>query len=313
MDRISVIVPCFNEEEALPLFYERVRQVLSEMEPVEYELLFVDDGSQDQTLAILKMMAQVESRVRYLSFSRNFGKEAAMYAGLREFHGDYAVIMDADLQHPPELLPQMYRILKTEPVDCAGAMREDREGEGRVRNLLSGLFYKVIDRLAEVPMKDGQGDYRMMSRRMAEAVVSMKEYNRYSKGLFQFVGFETRWLPYHNQERAAGRSKWSFWKLLRYAADGIMSFSSIPLTLASVCGMGFCVFACLMGLYVAGKTLLFGNPTDGWTTLVCILLFSGGIQLFFTGVVGQYLSKNYMESKHRPLYILKETNLEKPC
>ncbi len=309
MDLISVVVPCYNEEESLPLFYNKIRQVLEGMENTGYELLFVDDGSKDGTLSILEKYALDNRKVKYISFSRNFGKEAAMYAGLQESAGDYVVIMDADLQHPPELLPEMYQALKNENVDCACAVRLDRDGEQKLRSVFSRQFYKIINQLSDTKMPDGAGDYRMMSRKMTDSVLSLKEYNRYSKGLFTFVGFETKWIPYHNVPRVAGKTKWAFQSLFKYAMDGVISFSAVPLVLSSYCGIIFCILAFGMAVYTAVKTIIFGNPTSGWTTLVCIILFVGGLQMFFLGIVGQYLSKTYMEVKQRPLYIIKRTNL----
>jgi glucosyltransferase len=310
MDLISVIVPCYDEEESLPQFYNKVSQVLTDMEDVNYELLFINDGSKDDTLSLLKEFSASDERVNYISFSRNFGKEAAMYAGLREAAGDYVVIMDADLQHPPELLPQMYYALTEENFDCACARRTDREGEGRFRSFLSKKFYDVINKISDIKMVDGAGDYRMMSRQMTDSVLALSEYNRYSNGLFTFVGFETKMLTYHNVPRTAGRTKWSFFALLKYAMDGIISFSAVPLEITSVCGVISCIIAFIMGLYVGVKTLIFGNEISGWTTLVCIVLFIGGLQMLFLGIIGQYLSKTYMESKHRPIYIVRETNMD---
>lgn len=307
MDKISVVVPCFNEEEALPKYYQAMQEVWVELADVPYEILFVDDGSKDDTLALLRALSASDEHVHYLSFSRNFGKEAAMFAGLSHATGDYVVIMDVDLQHPPSLLPQMYHTLKENTdIDCVGGKRVTRDGEGKIRNFLSRRFYQVANALASIQMTDGEGDYRMMSRRMVEAILSMKEYNRYSKGIFQFVGFESKWIPYENQPRSAGETKWSFFSLVRYAVDGILSFSAAPLAISSYFGVIFCILAFLIGIYIAGKTLIFGNPTSGWTTLVCIILFGFGLQMFFIGLVGQYVSKNYMESKNRPLYFLKE-------
>lgn len=311
MDTISIVVPCFNEEEVLPAFYEAIQNIWKEMGDAQYELLFVNDGSSDNTLELLRMFAQRDPHCTYISFSRNFGKESAMYAGLRNASGDFTVIMDADLQHPPLLLPQMYHAVSKEGYDCAGGKRVDRNGEGKLRSALSRLFYKIIDSMSDVEMADGAGDFRMMSRQMVDSVLSMKEYNRYSKGLFSFVGFDTKWIPYHNVDRAAGTTKWSFKSLFQYAINGILSFSTIPLVFASFCGMMFCILAILLACYIGVKTLMFGNAVSGWTTIVCVMLLLGGIQLFFVGIVGQYLSKSYMEAKQRPLYIVKETNCPK--
>ncbi len=309
MDLISIIVPCYNEEESLPLFFDKICRVLEKMLNIDYELIFIDDGSNDSTLYLLKNFSLESDKSRYISFSRNFGKEAAMYAGLRESKGDYVSIMDADLQHPPELLPEMYQALKDENFDCACAVRKDRTGEAKIRSYLSTKFYAIINRISKTKTMDGAGDYRMMCRIMADSVIQFKEYNRYSKGLFAFVGFKTKWIPYHNTPRAAGNTKWSFSSLFRYAMDGTISFSSAPLVLSSYCGIIFCIIAIVMAVYTAFKTLIFGNPTSGWTTLVCILLLIGGLQMLFIGIVGQYISKTYLEVKQRPIYIVKETNI----
>ncbi|MEF9961524.1 MAG: glycosyltransferase family 2 protein [Erysipelotrichaceae bacterium] len=309
MNKISIVVPCFNEEEMIPKFYQAIKDIWVKMEDATYEIIFINDGSNDHSLSILRMINKRDPNCTYLSFSRNFGKEAAMYAGLSNASGNFVVIMDVDLQHPPTLLPAMYHAVSKEGYDCAGGKRTDRSGEGKLRAILSKAFYKVIDSLSDIDMKDGAGDFRMMSRQMVDSLLSMKEYNRYSKGLFSFVGFDTKWIEFHNVERVAGESKWNFGSLFKYAIDGIMSFSTIPLVFASVCGVIFCVISLIMAAYVGFKTLLFGNPISGYTTIVCVMLMLGGIQLFFVGIVGQYLSKNYMESKNRPLYIIKETSL----
>ena len=310
MDKISIIVPCYNEEESLPLFYDEILGIAERMKEVSYELLFVNDGSKDNTLSILKKFSSTNKKVKYISFTRNFGKEAAMLAGLQEASGDYVVIMDADLQHPVELLPEMYYALKNENIDCVCAKRIDREGEGKLRNFMTKYFYNIINKISEIEMIDGAGDYRMMSRQMRDSVISFKEYNRYSKGLFIFVGFKTKMIPYQNVKRASGSTKWSFLSLLKYAMNGVISFSTVPLVIASFCGLIFCFLAFVLAAYTAIKTTIYGNPTSGWTTLVCIILFIGGMQMFFMGIIGQYIAKIYMEVKHRPIYIIKETNLE---
>lgn len=309
MDKISIIVPCYNEQEALPFFYQEIMGIAGAMKDVNCEFIFVNDGSKDDTLLLLKEIAAGNNQAKYISFTRNFGKEAAMLAGLKEASGDYVVIMDADLQHPPNLLPEMYQALKEEGVDCACAKRTDREGEGIIRGYLTKHFYKVINRISDIEMVDGAGDYRMMSRQMVDSVISFKEYNRYSKGLFSFVGFETKMIPYKNVKRRKGITKWSLFSLTKYAADGVISFSTVPLVIASFCGILFCLLAFLLTGYTAFKTIIYGNPTSGWTTLVCIILFIGGLQMFFLGIIGQYLSKIYMETKSRPIYIIKETNI----
>lgn len=308
MDKISIVVPCFNEEDVLPKFYDAILEIWNELPDTTYELLFINDGSKDKTLDLLRTYSKYDPQCRYISFSRNFGKESAMYAGLHSASGDYVVIMDADLQHPPKLLPKMYHAVSKEGFDCAGGKRMDRVGEGKIRASLSHLFYRIIDRMSNIDMSEGAGDFRMMSKQMVDSILSMKEYNRYSKGLFSFVGFETKWIPFHNVDRAAGVTKWSMKSLFHYAIEGILSFSTVPLVLASFFGVIFCVLSILLAFYIAFKTMLYGNPVSGWTTTICIMLLLGGIQLFFVGIVGQYLSKNYMESKNRPLYIIKETS-----
>ena len=310
MDKISIIVPCYNEEESLPLFYDEIIGIAEGIKEVDYELLFVNDGSKDNTLTILKKISSINKNVKYISFTRNFGKEAAMLAGLQEASGDYIVIMDADLQHPVNLLPEMYNVLKNENIDCVCARRIDREGEGKLRNYLTKHFYSIINKISEIEMIDGAGDYRMMSRQMRDSIISFKEYNRYSKGLFSFVGFETKMIPYQNVKRAIGSTKWSLFSLFKYAMNGVISFSTIPLVIASICGLIFCFLAFVIAIYTAIKTTIYGNPTSGWTTLVCIILFIGGLQMFFMGIIGQYIAKIYMEVKHRPIYLIKESNLE---
>jgi len=310
MDRISIIVPCYNEEKSLPLFYDEIIGIAEGMNEVSYELLFVNDGSKDNTLSILKKISSANKKAKYISFTRNFGKEAAMLAGLQEASGDYVVIMDADLQHPVQLLPEMYYALKNENVDCVCAKRIDREGEGKLRSFMTKYFYNIINKISEIEMIDGAGDYRMMSRQMRDSLISFKEYNRYSKGLFSFVGFKTKMIPYQNVKRASGNTKWSFLSLFKYAMNGVISFSTIPLVIASFFGLIFCFLAFVLAAYTAIKTTIYGNPTSGWTTLVCIMLFIGGLQMFFMGIMGQYIAKIYMEVKHRPIYIIKETNLE---
>lgn len=310
MDLISIIVPCYNEEESLPLFYREVSCVLESMPKTDYELLFINDGSSDNTLSIIKELSENNHKIKYASFSRNFGKEAAMYLGLQKSKGDYVVIMDADLQHPPALLIEMYHAIKTEGIDCACAKRTNRRGEGKIRAWLTKDFYKIINRISEIEMVDGVGDFRMMSRQMVDAVLLLKEYNRYSKGLFSFVGFETKWIPYENVTRVSGATKWSFLDLFKYAVDGIVSFSTVPLVITSIMGMVFCIVSVIVAVFTAFKTLIYGNPVDGWTTLVFLVLFLGGLQMMFLGIAGQYLSKAYLEVKHRPIYIIKETNIK---
>lgn len=308
---LSCIVPCYNEEKALPYFFKEIVRVADEMSATYdlcFEILFVDDGSRDHTLQILKEYSGMDSRIRYISFSRNFGKEAAMFAGLENVSGDYVAVMDADMQDPPSLLPQMYAILQDEEYDSVATRRVDREGEPPIRSFFARLFYKIINRISDADIVDGARDFRLMKRSMVDAILSMKEYNRFSKGIFGWVGFHTKWLPYENIERVAGETKWSFWKLFKYSIQGIVAFSTAPLAIASVIGIISCLISFIMVLYIVGRTLLFGDPVGGWPSLVCIILFLGGIQLFSIGVLGQYLAKTYLETKKRPIYIIRESN-----
>ena len=308
MDKISVIVSCYNEEESLPLFYKEMERVRKQdFENIDFEYIFVNDGSKDKTLEEMKELRKQDKKVRYISFSRNFGKEAAMYAGLEAATGDYVTLMDADLQDPPSLLRQMYDLIKNDGYDCVATRRVTRKGEPPIRSFFARVFYKLINKISDVEMVDGARDYRLITKQMVNAIISMKEYNRYSKGLFSFVGFNTKWLEYENVERVAGETKWSFWKLFKYAIEGITAFSTTPLILASVIGLIFCVVSFILIIVIIVKTLAFGDPTSGWPSLVCIIFFVSGIQLFSLGVIGQYLSKAYLEVKNRPIYIVKET------
>ncbi|MBU3805690.1 MAG: glycosyltransferase family 2 protein [Candidatus Fournierella pullistercoris] len=309
---ISVIVPCYNEQQVLPLFYPAICQVADQWskQDIQMEFVFVDDGSSDDTLLTLRQLAQQDSRVHYISFSRNFGKEAAILAGLKQAKGEYVATMDADLQDPPELLPQMLELIQQKQVDCVATRRTTRKGEPPIRSFFARLFYKIINRLGDAQIVDGARDYRLMSRRMVDAVLSLPEYNRFSKGIFGWVGFRTHWLEYTNVERAAGETKWSFWKLFVYSLEGIVGFSTAPLALASLMGLLFCVLAFCMILFIIVRTLLFGDPTSGWPSLVCIIFLCSGVQLFCMGVLGQYLAKTYLEVKKRPIYIVQETDEE---
>ena len=312
---ITIIVPCYNEEAALPYFMEAIQKTEAEMSAAygcEFELLFVNDGSRDGTLSVLRRFAKETPNARYLSFSRNFGKEAAMYAGLREAKGDYVAIMDADLQHPPAMLPEMYEGLQSGEYECVAARRESRMGEPPIRSFFARCFYKLINRISDTEIVDGACDFRMMTRQMVVAIISMGEYNRFSKGIFGWVGFRTKWLPYENVERVAGETKWSFRKLLLYSFQGIVGFSTVPLAIASVLGIVLCFISFLMVVYIIVKTLLFGDPVSGWPSLACMVMFMGGIQLLCMGILGQYLAKTYLETKHRPIYILAETDKENP-
>ena len=307
MEKISVIVPCYNEEESLPLFYEEITRVAGLMNEVTFEFMFVNDGSKDKTIEILRELNKKDERVRYISFSRNFGKEAAMYAGFKNVTGDYVAVIDADLQHPPVMLIEMYKGIKEEGYDCVAARRTSRKGEPVIKSFFSRMFYKVINKISNANIVESATDYRLMKRKMVDAIVDMSEYNRFSKGIFGWIGFETKWLPYENVERMAGTTKWSFWKLFLYSLEGIVGFSTAPLTLASVFGILFIVIAFLAIIYITIKTLMYGNPTSGWPSLVIIMFFIGGVQLFCTGIIGQYLAKTYLETKNRPIYNAKET------
>lgn len=312
MEKISVIVSCYNEEESLPLFYEEMERVRKQdFEGIDFEYIFVNDGSKDKTLEEIKELRKKDEKVRYVSFSRNFGKEAAMYAGLEAARGDYITLMDADLQDPPALLRQMYDTIEKEGYDCVGTRRVTRKGEPPIRSFFARLFYKLINKMSSVEMVDGARDYRLMTRQMVNSILSLKEYNRYSKGLFSFVGFKTKWIEYENVERVAGETKWSFWKLFKYAIEGITAFSTTPLILSSVIGLLFCLFAFILIIVIIIRTMTVGDPTSGWPSLVCIIFFVSGVQLFCLGVIGQYLSKAYLEIKHRPIYIVKETEEDK--
>lgn len=307
---LSIVVPCYNEQEALPYFYKEICRVAGEMKAshgAEFEFIFVDDGSRDNTLAIARELHKKDPRVRYISFSRNFGKEAGILAGLEAAKGDYVAMMDADLQDPPALLPRMLDALLEEDYDCAATRRTNRKGEPPIRSFFARMFYKIINRLSDADIVDGARDYRLMRRRMVDAILALPEYNRFSKGIFGWVGFKTKWLEYVNVERVAGETKWSFWKLFLYSLEGIVAFTTAPLALASLIGIIFCVLAFVMILFIIVRTLLFGDPTSGWPSLVCIIFLCSGVQLFCMGVLGQYLAKTYMEVKHRPVYIVRET------
>lgn len=308
MEKISVIVSCYNEEKALPLFYEEMEKVRKKnFEDIDFEYIFVNDGSKDKTLEEIKQLREKDKKVRFVSFSRNFGKEAAMLAGLDASTGDYVTWMDADLQDPPSLLRKMYDTIKNEEYDCVGTRRVSRKGEPPIRSFFARIFYKIINKMSAVEMVDGARDYRLMTRQMADSIKNLKEYNRYSKGLFSFVGFDTKWIEYENVERIAGETKWSFWKLFKYALEGITAFSTTPLILSSVIGLLFCIVAFILIVVIIIRTVAFGDPTSGWPSLACIIMLVSGIQLFSLGIIGQYLSKTYLEVKNRPIYIVKET------
>ena len=307
--KLSLIVPCFNEQEALPLFYDEVTAVLNTMQ-CAYEILFVNDGSRDETLTILKGVAEKDEHVTYLSLSRNFGKEAAMYAGFCNTTGDYVAVMDADMQDPPALLPEMVKMLETGEYDSVATRRVNREGEPPIRSWFARRFYKLINRISDADIVDGARDFRLMKREMVDAIVAMSEYNRFSKGIFGWIGFKTYWLPYQNVERVAGETKWNFWKLLKYAFDGIINFSEVPLSIASWSGIGMAFVAAIMLVVIIVRRLCFGDPVAGWASTMCVIVFIGAIQLFCIGIMGQYLAKTYNETKKRPHYIISESNKE---
>ena len=305
MEQISIVVPCFNEQESAPIFCAEVLSVTTKL-PVTTEIIFVDDGSSDNTLQVLRELAEKHSEVGYIALSRNFGKESAMLAGLEAATGDYIVIMDADLQHPPSLLPEMYNGIVNEGFDCVAAKRTNRKGESPIRSFFARRFYRMVNKISDVEMVDGATDYRLMTRQMVDAVLSLKEYNRFSKGMFSWVGFSTKWLEYENVSRVAGETKWSFGGLFRYSVDGIVSFSVKPLAISSFFGFLLCFFAFVGAIFIIVRWLMFGDPVQGWASTICIILFVGGIQLFSTGILGQYLAKSYLETKRRPIYVIKE-------
>lgn len=311
MKKIAIVVPCYNEQEAIPYFYEEINKVSNNMNSnAEFEFLFVNDGSKDNTLNVLRELSKKDNRVKYISFSKNFGKEAAMYAGLKEANGDYIAIMDADLQDPPSLLPEMFACLEEDEYDCIATRRVTRKGEPKIRSFFARLFYKIMNAISNTEVVDGARDFRLMTKQMVDAIIEIGEYNRFSKGIFGFVGFNTKWLEYENVERVAGKTKWSFWKLFLYSIDGFTAFSTKPLILSTLVGILFCLVALVMIIVIICKTLIFGDPVGGWPSLACIILFVGGIQLFCSGITGQYLAKTYLEVKHRPIYIVKERNFK---
>ncbi|HEM3466936.1 TPA: glycosyltransferase family 2 protein [Streptococcus suis] len=303
---ISVIVPCFNEEEAIPYFYDAMEKVRKEMGE-QFEYIFVNDGSKDRTLTVLRQLSGQDRAVRYLSFSRNFGKEAALYAGLQAAQGELVTVMDVDLQDPPGMLMEMKAMLDGNPdLDCVGTRRVSRDGEPPIRSFFAKLFYKLMNKISQVEVVDGARDFRLMRRHMVDAILSVSEYNRFSKGIFAWVGFETEYLPYENVERVAGETSWSFWKLLSYSIEGIINFSDTPLNIASYTGFFTFLLSLVLMVFVVFKTLVFGDPTIGWPSTICIILFLGGLQLMTIGILGKYLAKVFLETKKRPIYIVKE-------
>ena len=302
---LSLVVPCYNEEDALPPFYEEACRVLAPMD-IDAEFVFIDDGSKDKTLEILRSLAAKDPRVHYVSFSRNFGKEAAMFAGLEHAKGDYVATLDADLQDPPSLLPEMLQALKEEDYDCAGTRRVTRKGEPPIRSFFARRFYSIMRKLSNIEVVDGARDYRLMTRQFVDAVLSLGEVNRFSKGIFPWVGFKTKWFEYENIERVAGETKWSFWKLFIYSLDGMTAFSTKPLAIASVAGILIAFLAVVFIVLIVVRKILYGDPVAGWASTICIILFCSGLQLMATGILGQYLAKTYLEGKQRPIYITKE-------
>ncbi|MBO4980522.1 MAG: glycosyltransferase family 2 protein [Lachnospiraceae bacterium] len=307
MKLLSVVVPCYNEEENVALFYEELTKndTFFREKDVELELLYIDDGSADKTVEEVKKLREKDERVHLVSFSRNFGKEAAMFAGLEKSKGDYVVVMDVDLQDPPSLLPEMFSYLE-QGYDSVATRRVTRKGEPPIRSFFARMFYRLMKKISKTEMMDGARDYRLMTRQMVNAILSMREYNRFTKGIFGWVGFQTKWLEYENVERARGETKWSFWKLLMYSFEGIVAFSTAPLQIAAFMGVFFCIVAFLMILFIIVRKLIFGDPVSGWPSLVCIILMTSGVQFFCTGILGQYLAKAYMEVKKRPIYLVKE-------
>ena len=310
MKLLTIIVPCLNEEEAIPYFYKEIKKTKEQFDrevgDIDFEILFIDDGSTDKTVEVIKELRKEDDSIHFVSFSRNFGKEAALYAGFVKSKGDYVVCMDADLQDPPALLLDMYKAVTEEGYDSAATRRVTRKGEPPIRSFFARMFYKLMGKISKTEFVDGARDYRIMSRKMVDAVLSMGEYNRFTKGIYGWVGFKTKWFAYENIERVAGTTKWSFWKLFKYSLEGIIAFSTVPLSLATMMGFLFTMVAFLLIIFIVIKTLIYGDPTSGWPSMICIIVLFSGIQLFSVGIVGQYLSKTYLETKNRPIYIARE-------
>lgn len=304
---ISIIIPCYNEEESIPIYYDEMKKIMKKMDYVKFELIFINDGSKDNTLNILRNLAKNDSRVRYISFSRNFGKEAGILAGLKATKGDYVAMMDVDLQDPPKLLIEMYDEIKNLDYDCIATKSTSRNGYSFFRKLFTKWYYKIINKISKTTIVDGARDFRLMTRQMVDAILELEEYNRYSKGIFSWVGFNTKWITFENTERVAGTTKWNFWKLFAYSMESIIGFSTTPLLFSSIIGIIFCLISFVMVIVIIVKTLILGDPVNGWPSLVCIIFFVSGIQLFCIGIMGQYLAKTYLETKKRPIYIIKET------
>ncbi|MEG0378268.1 MAG: glycosyltransferase family 2 protein [Eubacterium sp.] len=307
MEKISIIIPCYNEELSIPLFYDEMTKILTRLKQfysLEFEYIFIDDGSSDKTLERIKCLFEKDKHVKYISFSRNFGKEAAIYAGIEHADGDYIALIDADLQDPPHLLEEMYLGIVKNQYDCVAARRVTRKGEPAIRSFFARCFYKLMNKMSKFEIVDGARDFRLMTKQMAGAILKVSEYNRFSKGIFSWVGFKTKWLEYENIERAAGETKWTFCKLLSYSIEGIVAYSTAPLSIASFAGVFCCVMICIVIL----KTLIWGDPVAGYPSMICVIFFIGGIQLFCMGILGQYLAKTYLETKRRPIYLIKENS-----
>lgn len=308
MSLLSIIVPCFNEENSVELFFKEIEKNLIE---INFEIIFIDDGSKDNTLDNIKKIAKNNINVKYLSFSRNFGKESALYAGLKNAKGDLVCVMDVDLQDPPELLPKMIEIIENENYDIVATRRVTRIGEPKIRSLFARLFYKIFNKVSKIDLVDGARDYRLMTRQVANSILELNEYNRFSKGLFQWVGYDTKWLEYENIERMSGESSWSFFGLVSYSIEGIIAFTTVPLSISIFFGIIFSIIAFILIIFIVLKNILFSDPVAGWTSTICIILILGGIQLFSIGILGKYLEKTYIEIKNRPIFLIKESNIEK--
>lgn len=306
MNLLSIVVPCFNEEETVEIFLKEIQKTLNNY---DFEILFINDGSSDDTLKKIKDLANLNSNVKYISFSRNFGKESAMYAGLKNASGDLICIMDADLQHPPRLLLEMIEAITTEDYDIAAARRTSRKGEAKIKSFFSRLFYKVFNRISEMELVEGATDYRVMTRQVVDSILELTEYNRFTKGLFQWVGFNTKWIPYENIERVAGETTWSIWGLYKYSIEGIVAFSTAPLSISTLLGTAISIIAFLYMVFIIARYLLYSDPVQGFATTMCAILLLGGIQLLCIGVLGKYLEKTYVETKKRPIFIVKESNM----
>lgn len=307
MNLLSIVVPCFNEEESVPIFFKEIKKVLADH---NFEILYVNDGSSDNTLESIKSLSGENPNVKYISFSRNFGKESAIYAGLKNASGDLVCVMDADLQHPPELLSEMIETISSEDCDIVAARRVSRKGEPAIKSFFARLFYRLFNRMSEIELMDGATDYRIMTRQVVDSVLQLSEYNRFSKGLFQWVGFNTKWIEYENVERTAGETTWSFWGLVKYSIEGIVAFTTIPLSISTLLGTIFSIIAFIYMIFIIAKYLLYSDPVQGFATIMCVILLLGGIQLLSIGVLGKYLEKTYIETKNRPIFIVKESNID---